>query len=111
MSKIANFKDKVIDDDIYNELGIRSDKSLRIKLSTALQSLCKNYTILDFSYNFLDNLDQFVKFKHLERCQLLNLQHNRLDNDKNNWIYLVNILRIIPKNGYVNILQKRLRRF
>jgi hypothetical protein len=107
-NNVGNFRNKVIDDAIYRslygdeEIGTRIAK---IKLSVAI-SLCENsnYTILDFSNNFLRNLDRFLNIKYLNKCVLLNLSNNNIDiNRHDNWRTLVQLLRIIPSDGYIYI--------
>ena len=62
--KIAYFRDKVIDDDMYKKLfgdeEVKLDNN-SIKLSRAIESLSGNENILDFSHNFLTNIKLFLE--------------------------------------------------
>jgi hypothetical protein len=105
---IADFRNKVIDDSTYETLYGYGDAhgGTKLKLSRALRTLRPTHTILDFSHNFLTDLEPFLLSdnQYLGTCKLLNLKRNRLDGCGLNWQYIVRIAGRLPPDGYICIV-------
>lgn len=88
-------------DDMWKIFGsLKNDGNLR-PISYIIENLLDSHAeILDFSHNFLTDLTPFTYIRR-SSCKLLILNNNRFDN---NWAALLQILKRMPYNGYINVV-------